>query len=149
MLSLITAEEPEFESALLLMRFNMAATLEKKGIAWDDDWNRKHYDSLDNYSIFLRDQWIGFISMEVMQDALYVHTIQLCPQYQGNIYGMKLFRLLCARALESDRNLIRCSAIDGSSVVQQYIRLGFVVESTHGVLVNLVLSLQNVNHRLF
>ena len=119
----------------------MSATLKERGIPWDDDWNRKHYSTLDNYSVFLRDQWIGFISTEEMQDALFVHTLQLSPEYQGNIYGVKLFQWLCRRALESNKNFIRCRAIEGSSVVELYSRLGFAVEGVNGVLVTLALPL--------
>jgi hypothetical protein len=141
MLKLVAAEQSEFDKGLILMRANMSATLEGRGIPWDDDWNRKHYSSLDNYSVFLRDKWIGFISIEEMQDALFVHTLQLSPEYQGNIYGIKLFQWLCARALEGDKKFIRCRAIEGSSVVELYSRLGFAVEGVSGALVSLALSL--------
>ena len=142
MLKLIAAKQPDFERGLILMQINMSATLEEKGIPWDDDWNRENYSSLDNYSILLRGQWIGFISIEIMQDSLFVHTVQLSPEYQGNIYGMKIYQWLCERARESGKDLIRCSAIEGSSVVEQYFRLGFVVEGVKGVLVSLALSLR-------
>ena len=125
------------------MRNNMSAALEGRGIPWDDDWNRKHYSSLENYSIFRRDQWIGFVSIEDDQDALFVHTLQLSPDHQGNIYGIKLFYWLCARARESDKRLIRCRAIDGSPVVELYCRLGFSVEAVKGVLVSLAFSVDD------
>lgn len=141
MLKLVAAQQSEFDKGLVLMRTNMSATLRERGIPWNDEWNRKHYASLDNYSVFLRDEWIGFISMEDMQDALFVHSLQLSPEYQGNIYGIKLFQWLCARALKSDKNFIRCRAIEGSSVVEQYSRLGFEVEGVRGILVSLALSL--------
>ncbi len=144
MLKLAVANSSEFDKGLILMRTNMLVTLEGKGIPWDDDWNRKHYSLLDNYSVFLRDHWKGFISIEDMQDALFVHTLQLSPEYQGNIYGIKLFQWLRARALCSDKNFIRCRAVEGSSVVELYSRLGFAVEGTSGVLVSLALSLDKI-----
>ncbi|MEP4147676.1 MAG: GNAT family N-acetyltransferase [Halioglobus sp.] len=144
MLELAATKPSELEKGLTLMRTNMSATLEARGVPWDDDWNRKHYSSLDNYSVFLRDQWIGFISIEEIQDTLFVHTLQLSPEYQGNVYGIKLFQWLCAQALGSDKNFIRCRAIEGSSVVELYSRLGFAVEGTSGVLVSLALSLDKI-----
>ncbi|MEP5570076.1 MAG: hypothetical protein ABJN62_19705 [Halioglobus sp.] len=144
MLMLVAAKQSEFDKGLILMRTNMSATLEAVGVPWDDEWNRTHYLSLDNYSIFLKGQWIGFISVEEVQDGLFVHTLQLAPEHQGNIYGLKIFQWLCARVFECDKNFIRCRAIKGSSVVEQYFRLGFVVESTSGVLVSLALALDKI-----
>ena len=141
MLKLIAAEQAEFDRGIMLMRLNMSAALEKNGIPWDDDWNREHYGSLDNYSVLLRDHWIGFVSIELMLDALFVHTVQLAPGYQGNLYGMKIFQWLRSRALENNKKLIRCRAIEGSQVIEQYSRLGFAFEGVNGVLVSLVLSL--------
>lgn len=143
MLKLTAAEEAEFDRGLKLMRINMSAELEMKGILWDENWNRGNYESLDNYSVFLRGHWIGFVSIEIILDALFVHTVQLTPEFQGNIYGMKLFQWLRAEALASNKKLIRCSAIEGSQVIEQYSRLGFAVEGVRGILVSMVLRLDD------
>ena len=59
------------------MHSNMQPAMALTGIAWDQQWMKENYRSKDNYNIFKRGDWIRFLSMEFIKEALFIHTLQL------------------------------------------------------------------------
>ena len=78
-LPFVAANQSEFDKGLIQTWENMSAMREGKGIQWDDGWCWEHNSSLKNYSVFRRGQWIGFVSTEDVQDALFAHVPQPSP----------------------------------------------------------------------
>ena len=141
MLELKVATSSEFDDALALMKKNMGPELMSRGIEWDDAWNRSNYIDNDNYSIFSRADWIGFLSLEHKQDCLFINTLQLIPEAQGKNFGYRVYEWIKAEAESSGKPRIECRALVNSSVVAAYLRLGFEVVKTENVLCELRLEL--------
>lgn len=141
MLLIKPSSADEFTRALSLIKENMEVHLANSDISWDDDWNRQNYISKDNYSIFRRDEWIGYLSLEIIQECLYVHTLQLTTDVQGKIFGFRVYQWIKAKAYSSNCRLIGCKTFTSSPVVPLYKRLGFKIVRTEGVLSQLQLDL--------
>lgn len=137
MFEIRAATQDELEPALRLMKLNMTPCLLANGITWNEDWHRANYADKDNYSIVSGKRWIGFLSLELEQECLFIHTLQLIPDVQGNIYGFRIFEWLKARAMAANSSGIGCRAFSNSPVVQMYSRLGFMETGKQGPLVDL------------
>ncbi len=122
----------EFSTALSLMKENMESLLVNCNLSWDDEWNHSNYISKDNYSIFSNDDWIGFLSLGLIENCLFVHTLQLTKTAQGNIFGYRVYQWIRAKADSSRCRQIGCKAISGSSAASLYKRIGFKIVKTEG-----------------
>lgn len=141
MLKIEPSTADEFDSALDLMQENMAPLLTGHGIAWDRSWHRKSYEGKQNYSIKIRGSWIGFVSLEFQSDCLFVHTLQLIPKAQGNIYGNMVLQWLKGQSRSQGLKNLACKTISGSSIVTLYQRLGFKVIGRDNILIELCMPL--------
>ena len=103
MLLVERATPNEFIEALSLMKRN-EAQIAIPGLSWDQEWARNNYQHKDNYSIFKAAHWIGFLSLEVMPNALFVHTLQLTPEAQGSIWGFRVYEWILAKAESLGKN---------------------------------------------
>lgn len=129
MLSIERATPEEFIEALSLMKWNEAQAA-IPGMSWDQEWAQRNYQDKDNYSIFRAGDWIGFLSIEVLSDALFVHTLQLTPEAQGNIWGYRVYEWILSKAVSIDVNRIECNVLKNSKVSALYLRLGFELVKT-------------------
>ena len=144
MLRIATSTGDEFESALHLIEENMAPVLSCHGLSCDRSWNRTNLEKRDNYSIFVDRHWVGFLSLETSDKRLFVHTLQLLPARQGNIYGLLVFRWLGEQAKEKSVNMLACKAVRDSAAASLYHRLGFSITAEDGALIELELSLDKL-----
>ena len=133
----------EFDSALDLMQENMAPLLSGHGIAWDRSWHRRNYEGRQNHSIRNKGTWIGFVSLEFQNPRLFVHTLQLIPNAQGNIYGSLVFQWLKEQSSTRGLKSLACKTITGSPLVDLYQRLGFKVVEQNGILIEFCLDLDD------
>lgn len=129
MLSIERATPEEFIEALSLMKWNETQAA-IPGMSWDQEWAQRNYQDKDNYSIFRAGDWIGFLSIEVLSDALFVHTLQLTPEAQGNIWGYRVYEWILSKAVSIDVNRIECNVLKNSKVSALYLRLGFELVKT-------------------
>ena len=132
MLTFEHATPDEFIEALSLMKENEEAEPEPVtgAISWDQEWAQNNYQDKDNYSIFRAGYWIGFLSLEVLPDALFVHTLQLTPEAQGNIWGYRVYEWILAKAESFGKHRIECNVLKDSSASALYLRLGFELVHT-------------------
>lgn len=140
MLTVERATPEEFIEALSLMKLNEAQAA-IPGISWDQEWAQSNYQDKENYSIFRADDWIGFLSIEVLSDALFVHTLQLTPEAQGNIWGYRVYEWILAKAGSIDMNRIECNVLKNSTASALYLRLGFELVKTDKYLSTMQLTL--------
>ena len=132
MLAIQPCSAGEFTSALALMKENMEPQLESCGLNWDDEWHRRNYIAKDNYSISNSNDWIGFLSMEILQDCLFINTLQLTSNAQRNIFGYRVYEWIRAKALSVDCSKLGCKAFKDSPVVSLYGKLGFEIVESEG-----------------
>ncbi len=140
MLSVEPATPDEFIEALSLMKWNEAQA-EIPGLSWDQEWAHNNYQDKDNYSIFRDGNWIGFLSIEALSDALFVHTLQLTPEAQGNIWGYRVYEWILAKAGSTGLNRIECNVLKDSPASALYLRLGFELVKTDKYLSTMQLTL--------
>jgi hypothetical protein len=57
-----------------------------------------NYSDKDNYSIFDGNDWIGFLSLELQPDCLFIHTLQLIPGVHGRNVGLWVFQWIQDKA---------------------------------------------------
>lgn len=123
------------------MKENMESLLVSCGLSWDEEWNHRNYISKDNYSIFSNGEWIGFLSLGVMRDCLFIHTMQLTKNAQGSIFGYRVFEWIRAKADSTGRSQIGCKAFSDSSSASLYKRLGFKIVKSEGSFCEMCLDL--------
>ena len=111
------------------MKENEAQT-EIPGLSWDQEWAQNNYKDKDNYSILKAGNWIGFLSLEVLPDALFVHTLQLIPEIQGSIWGFRVYEWILAEAQSFGKRRIECNVVKDSPASAMYLRLGFELVHT-------------------
>ena len=122
----------EFAIALSLMKENMEPVLLNNGLSWDDEWNYNNYINEDNYSIFNKGDWIGFLSLELREDCLFVNTLQLTKDSQGSTFGYRVYEWVRAKADSTSSRHIGCKAFSSSSAASLYERIGFKIVKTEG-----------------
>lgn len=138
------ATSAELARAFQLIRENMQPYLDQAGVAWDQRWMEQNYSAKDNYSVFMRDQWRGFLSIELSSDKLFIHTLQLVPESQGRIFGIAVFEWLLEQAAGRGVTTLACRAFRSSPALSLYEKLGFRIIAEDGMLVNLSLNLTNI-----
>ena len=137
------AAPDEFASALKLMQINMAGHFVEHDLPWDDDWNRANYSDKDNYSIFDGNDWVGFLSLELQSDCLFIHTLQLIPGVQGRNVGLWVFQWIQDQASSCNRTQLSCKAFSDSWVVGWYRRLGFCDVHSNGPFLEMSLDMSS------
>ena len=133
MLTVKPATSDEFTEALALMK-EYEDQVPIPGVSWDQEWAENNYQNKDNYSLFRAGIWIGFLSLEVLPDALFVHTLQLTPQAQGSIWGYRVYEWILARGRSLGKDRIECNVAKESSTSALYLRLGFELVKTENYL---------------
>jgi hypothetical protein len=141
MLVIKPSSTKEFSAALSLMKQNMESLLVSCGLSWDEQWNQSNYISKDNYSIFSNGDWIGFLSLDLMEDCLFVHTMQLTKAAQGSTFGYRVYEWIRAKADSAGCRQIGCKAFSASSVVSTYKKIGFKIVETQGSFCEMRLNL--------
>ncbi len=141
MLEIRTAAPDEFAAALKLMKRNMARHFVAHDIPWDKEWNRANYSDKDNYSIFNGNEWVGFLSLELQPECLFVHTLQLLPGVQGRNFDFTIFQWIQGKARSCNRTQIACKAFSDSWVVGWYRRLGFCDVRSDGPFLEMSLAI--------
>jgi hypothetical protein len=129
MLTVEHATPDEFIEALSLIKEH-EAQVEIPGLSWDQEWAQSNYQDKDNYSIFRAGDWIGFLSLELLPDALFVHTLQLTPEAQGSIWGFRVYEWILIKAASFGKHRIECNVLKDSSASALYLRLGFELVHT-------------------
>ena len=140
MLTVEHATPDEFIEALSLMKWNEARAV-IPGLSWDQEWAQNNYQDKNNYSIFRAGHWIGFLSLEVLPDVLFVHTLQLTPEAQGNIWGFRVYEWVLAKAGSHGKNRIECNVLKDSPASAIYLRLGFELVHTDKYLSTMQLTI--------
>jgi len=138
------AEERDLARAYRLMRHNMERYHHLHDLPWDQAWLEDEYGDKDNFSLLRGGVWIGFLSLEWREDCLFINTLQLVPELQGNIFGLKVFNWLLQQARDRQRPCLRCRSFRTNPALQLYRRLGFVQVAEQGVLVELELAVSDV-----
>ena len=141
MLSIKPATESGFQMAKALMLENMGSYHETHNIPWDTDWIDSNYRGKDNYSLYLGDAWVGFLSLEWQEQAVFVHTLQVQPADQGLGLGGQVFAWVLAEAAQRGLQRIGCRSFRDNPALELYRRLGFVLVGEQGVLVEMELEL--------
>ena len=107
------------------MHSNMGTYHETHNIPWDRDWIDANYLDKDNYSIFGQQQWIGFLSLEWLDESAHIHTLQLTGAAQGQSNGVRVFEWIVARAREKKLARISCKTFHDNPAIGLYQKLGF------------------------
>lgn len=135
-----TAQYPQIFS---IMRANMERYHQQYAIAWDQDWMDANYRNKENYSLLLRNDLVGFVSIESRPDELYIHTLQLTAALQGRVYGYQIYQWLLSLAEQRAASAISCKSFRDNPAIELYQRVGFDVLATEGFLVSLSLALDS------
>lgn len=134
----ITPIKPhEYDLAFRTMRENMEPYHKAHALPWNQDWIEENYLDKDNYSIFCSGRWRGFLSLEWGDRGLFIHSLQLSSEAQGNVYGYRVYQWLMRQTESRGKIEMMCRTFRDSPLVQLYQRLGFTPEMEEGILVTL------------
>lgn len=137
MIKLRPTEQDEYAPAFRLMRENMDSYHRIHGIPWDQSWIEENYAGKDNYSVFSRNLWVGFISLQWGCSDVFVHTLQLSKSAQGSVYGYRVYNWLLQQAEVRCVKTIRCKTFVNSPLENLYQKLGFSIVTTEKCLITL------------
>ena len=103
----------------------------EKTWGWNEEWQREDFNRRFNgyvvSMIELEGQAAGGLLLEWKPDSLYIHEIQVLPEYQGRGIGTAVVRTVIEQGA-SHRLPIKLSVVPANSRAQAlYERLGFEV----------------------
>jgi len=134
----ITPIKPhEYDLAFRTMRENMEPYHKAHELPWNQDWIEANYLDKDNYSIFCSGRWSGFLSLEWGDRELFIHSLQLCSEAQGSVYGYRVYKWLMRQTESRGKSEMTCRTFRDSPLIQLYQRLGFTPVREEGILVTL------------
>jgi ribosomal protein S18 acetylase RimI-like enzyme len=107
---------------------------------WDEAWQqqhfRQHFDPSTCQIIVSHGQAVGVLAVGRDASAVYLHTIEVLPAYQGRGLGTHLISALLAEAHHSGRPLV-LQVLKVNPARHLYARLGFTITeetATHYVM---------------
>jgi ribosomal protein S18 acetylase RimI-like enzyme len=139
-LEFVPSDAASLRWSYALIRENMSPYHDRHGIPWSQAWIEQMFDEQDNYAIVRAGEPIGCISLEWLEGALYIHTLQLIAPLQGSIYGIKVLRWLLAQSQDRGCEKLRCRTFRDNPAVSLYQKLGFVVTGEENFLLDLELQ---------
>lgn len=121
------AEDHEFLFNLhcLTMRSAIEATW-----GWDDSWQRREFvQRVTDYEAAIVERAgvrCGGLVTEWLADSLYVHELQVLPEYQGRGLGSQVLQSVIDRAAQAGRPVTLSVLEANPRACALYTRLGFV-----------------------
>ena len=80
------------------MKTNMCEMQKRLGYEWNIEKIEKNYIDKENYSIYRNNVFVGFLSLEVIYNGIFIHTLQVEQKYQNRFVGYNAYLYLCAKA---------------------------------------------------
>ena len=98
---------------------------------WDDEWQAKDFERrCATYDVFVieRDGHpIGGLMLETMADSIYVHEIQVLPEYQEQGVGTAVMKQIIEQASKRGLGVTLSVVAANPRAKDLYARLGFTV----------------------
>lgn len=98
---------------------------------WNEDWQRRDFDRrFDEYDVSIierEDRAVAGLMLETKADSLYIHELQVLPEYQGRGVGTAVVRMVVERAAGLGRDVTLSVVRANPRAKQLYERLGFRV----------------------
>ena len=135
----------EYERIFRLMKTNMYGMQNGIGIEWSQQELEINYRDKLNYSVYRKDEFVGFVSLELYQKGLFVHTLQIVPHCQNRRVGYSVFKFIIELANKNEVELLRCSVFDNNSAIKMYLALGFREIDRINRVIQMELNLAAVN----
>lgn len=132
------ASPDEFRRGMDIMRLNMHPLYESHELDWKQDSIERHFASKENYSIWNGAAWRGLVSLEWHEQAMFIHTFQLAPAFQGGPIGLKAFHALEALCRGRGVEEMHWSAFSDSAAAALYRKMGIEIASEKDHLLNFV-----------
>lgn len=135
---LSAASAEEFRRGMEIMRQNMLPLYESRGLGWKQDSIERHFASKENFSIWNGRGWRGLVSLEWQDEAMFIHTFQLDPDFHGGPVGVKTLQALERLCLEHGVIEMRWSAFRDSAAARLYSKMGIDATAGEDHLLNFV-----------
>jgi len=135
----------DYDRIYRLMKTNMYGMQNEIGIEWNQQELEINYRNKTNYSVYRKDEFVGFVSLELYQKGLFVHTLQIVPHYKNKRVGYNAFKFIIELANKNEAELLRCNVFDNSSAIKMYLALGFREIDRINRVIQMELNLAAVN----
>jgi len=135
----------EYEKIFRLMKTNMYGMQNEIGIEWSQQELETNYRDKSNYSVYRKDEFVGFVSLELYQKGLFVHTLQIVQHYQNRRVGYNVIKFIIEIARKNEVELLRCCVFDNNSAIKMYLALGFREINRVNRIIQMELNLVAVN----
>ena len=66
---------------------NMLTTYKRHGFHWDVEQFEEKWQDNKNFAVRINGEWIGFLSLKILPDMLYLRDLQLLPDWQRRGIG--------------------------------------------------------------
>jgi ribosomal protein S18 acetylase RimI-like enzyme len=103
----------------------------EKTWGWDEEWQRKDFDRrfADYFASVIESDGrrIGGLLLEPSQDFIYIHEIQVLPEWQGQGIGTAVVRQIIEQAANRGASVTLSVVPANPRAKQLYERLGFEV----------------------
>ena len=129
------------EEVFGLMKLNMQSLFEERNGPWDDEKIRKNFIGHNCILVKRKGSVAGFSFYELKENEIYIHTLQISPEYQHRTMGGQFFKWFRNLAASTNSNAISCRVYDSNPAYGLYKRIGFEEVSTVEGLVEMVLPL--------
>ena len=117
---------------------------QRLGYEWNNEKIKKNYIDKENYSIYRNEIFVGFLSLEIIENGIFIHTLQVEPKYQNRFVGYNAYLFLCGKARNIElRSLVCCVFENNTIALEIYSCLGFIEVSREKGILRLELNLVN------
>lgn len=84
---------------------NMLATYKRHGFHWNEDQFKEKWQDNKNFAIRVNGEWVGFLSLKVLTDMLYLRDLQLLPDWQRRGIGSACLEWIISLARQPEISL--------------------------------------------
>lgn len=133
--------EDMHEEVFGLMKLNMQSLYEARNGPWDEERIRNNF--IGHEGIVLRRNGLlsGFSFYEIKQNGIYIHTLQISPEFQNRTMGGQFFKWYKKLAESINADTISCRVFENNPAFNLYKKIGFHKVSEVKGLVELALPL--------
>jgi ribosomal protein S18 acetylase RimI-like enzyme len=120
------ASEEDCRALLVLAREQMSPYFERQGLEWDEQKREARLRESEVYRIVDPDLR-GYLQLGQKDDKLFLFTLHILPEHQGNGLGTAVVSEIKRMASERGCSALRLGSFKSNRASELYKRLGFEV----------------------
>ena len=142
-------KDSDYETIFKLMKTNMYLMQSDIGLKWDQKEIENSFRNKSNYCIYRNGNFAAFLSLDVNEFDIFIHTLQVKDIYQNAWVGYAAFRHISKLAKDHNVSKLKCCVFENNPARHMYKKLGFKEISKEDKIFEIELELDSIQLRGF